>query len=120
MVFNSKKNKDLNNKLSDKYRLNDVLRTDKKWRTIKQLIDKSPMYLWHKIHSKHSNVSLVRNAYSRLKAKVGEIRPDLVERAEKEHLHQKTKKMLRKELRDGTAGLPNSRFKKIASRKVIE
>lgn len=114
------RSENLDKTLSDKYRLNDVLRTDKKRRTIKHLIDKSPMYLWHKIHSKHSNVSLVRNAYALLKAKVAKKRPDLVERAEKEHLQQKTKKMLRKALRDGTAGLPGSRFKKIASRKVIK
>lgn len=114
------KDNNLNNELSDKYRLNDVLRTDKKRRTIKHLIDKSPLYLWHKIHSKHSDVSLVRNAYALLKVAVAKKRPDLVERAEQQHLHHKTKKLLRKELQNCTAGLPGSRFKKIASRKVID
>jgi hypothetical protein len=113
-------NLNLNNELSDKYRLNDVLRTDKKRRTIKQLIESSPLQLWQKIHSKHSNVSLVRNVYAMLKAEVAKKRPDLVERAEKQHLQHKTKKILRKALKDGTVGLPNGRFKKIASRKIID
>ena len=114
------KSKNLNKDLSDKYMLDDVLRTDRKRRTIKQLIDNSPIYLWNKIHSKHSDVSLVRNAYAKLKTKVRAIRPDLVEQAEKKHQQQKTKKMLRKALQEGTAGLPSSRFKKITSKKVTE
>jgi len=119
MVLKTQKNINLNKKLSDKYRLSDVLRTDKKRRTIEELINKNPLYLWYKIHSKHSDVSLVRNAYAILKKKVKQKRPDLVEKAEKEHLHHKTKKLLRKEIKDGTAGLPGSRFKKIASRKIV-
>lgn len=120
MKLKTAKNITLNSDLSDKYRLNDVLLTDKKRRTIQQLIDKSPMFLWNKIHSKHSNVSLVRNAYALLKAKVAKKRPDLVELAEKKHLQHKTTKLLRKELRNGTLGTSGSRFKKISSRLVTK
>ena len=119
MDLKTKKNETLNSELSKKYRLTDVLLTDKKWRTIQQLIDKSPMYLWNKIHAKHSNVSLVRDAYAKLKAKVAIKRPDLVKQAKKDFEAYKAKKRLLKELRNGTAGLSGSRFKKIASRKVI-
>ncbi|MBT8252542.1 MAG: hypothetical protein KJN68_01110 [Bacteroidia bacterium] len=114
----TKKNETLNNVLSKKYRLTDVLLTDKKRRTIQQLIDKSPMYLWNKIHAKHSNVSLVRVAYAKLKAKVAIKRPDLVKKTEKEFEAYKAKKRLLKEQRNGTLGSSNSRFKKVSSKLV--
>jgi hypothetical protein len=120
MNLKTKKNETLDSRLSTKYRLTDIVLSDKKRRTIQQLIDRSPLYLWNMIHSKHSNFSLVRNAYAMLKARVRAMRPDLVERAEKDYQQHKTKKMLRKALKEGTAGLPCSRFKKIASRKVVE
>ena len=118
MKLKTKKNETLNSELSRKYRLTDVLLTDKKRRTIQQLIDKSPMYLWNKIHSKHSNVSLVRDAYAKLKAKVAIKRPDLVKQVEKDFEAYKAKKRLLKEIRNGSLGTSNSRFKKISSKLV--
>lgn len=115
MDLKTKKNETLNSELSKKYRLTDILLTDKKARTIQHLIDKSPMYLWNKIHTKHSNVSLVRDAYAKLKAKVAIKRSDLVKQAEKDFEAYKAKKRLLKELRNGTLGTSNSRFKKISS-----
>lgn len=106
--------------LSDKLKLSDVIPTDKKKRTIQELIKKSPLYLWRKIHIKHSRVSLVRNAYALLKIEVKKIKPKWVEKVNKEHQLNKLKKIAYKEQRYGTLGDKNSRFKKIASRKVID
>ena len=117
-----KKNSDSKDKsiLSDKYKLSDVIPFDKKKRTIEELINKSPLYLWRIIHTKNSNVSLVRNAYALLKIEVGKKWPKLVEKANKEHQLNKVKKIAYKEQRNGTFGGENSRFKKISSVKVIK
>lgn len=109
-----------NDRLSDKYRLNDILYFDKQLPTIDHLIEKDPMYLWNLIHQKHSNISLVRNAYAKLKIIITRINPKLVEDVEKKHNHHKAYKRLRKELRDGVLSKDGSRFKKITSRKVIK
>lgn len=119
MMINRIKNRNRNKKLNNKYRFSDVLTINKKRYTIEGLINKNPLYLWKKINSKHSDVSLVHNAFVLLKKKVEQIRPDLVKKAEKEHKQKKLKKLLSKDIKDGKLGLPGSRFKKIASRKVI-
>jgi hypothetical protein len=106
--------------LSDKLTLTDVIPTDKKKRTIQELINKSPLYLWRIIHTKHSRVSLVRNAYGLLKIEVTKKRPDLVDKANKEHEINKLKKIAAKELRNGILGGEHSRFKKISSTKIIK
>jgi len=109
-----------NNKLSDKYKINDILGFDKKCRSIQNLITNDPLYLWGLIHTKHSNVSLVRDAYAKLKARIVRINPGLVEDVEKKHRYHMASKRLRKELREGKLGNEGSRFKKIASRKIIK
>lgn len=114
-----KKNLKLNSNLSDKYRLNDIVYFDKRLPTIEYLIDNDPSYLWRLIHKKHSNVSLVRDAYSKLKARIHKINPKLVEEVEKKHRYHKANKKLRKELREGTLGKEGSKFKKIASRLIL-
>ena len=109
-----------NSNLSDKYRLNDIVYFDKRLPTIEYLIDNDPSYLWKLIHKKHSNVSLVRDAYSKLKARIHGINPKLVEEVESKHRYHKANKRLRKEHREGTLGKEGSRFKKIASRKILK
>lgn len=106
--------------VGDKLTLSDVIPTDKKKRTIKELIGKSPIYLWRLIHTKHSKVSLVRNAYALLKKEVAKKNPKLVEKADKEHELNKIKKIAYKEQRNGIFGGENSRFKKISSKKIIK
>ena len=119
MNKNSDKTLKLNSRLSDKYKLNDILSFDKERRSIQQLITNNPLYLWELIHTKHSNVSLVRDAYAKLKARIARINPRLVEEVEKKHRYHKASKRLRKELREGKLGNEGSSFKKIASRKII-
>jgi hypothetical protein len=115
-----KKNLKLNSNLSDKYRLNDIVYFDKRLPTIEYLIANDPSYLWKLIHKKHSNVSLVRDAYFKLKARIHKINPKLVEEVESKHRYHKANKRLRKEHREGTLGKEGSRFKKIASRKILK
>ena len=109
-----------NSKLSDKCRLNDIIYSDKRLPTIEYLIDNDPLHLWKLIHTKHSKVSLVRDAYAKLKVRIHGINPKLVEQVEKKHRYHKASKRLRKELREGKLGKDGSSFKKIASRKIIK
>lgn len=109
-----------NSNLSDKYRLNDIVHFDKRLPTIEYLIDNDPSYLWKLIHKKHSKVSLVRDAYAKLKVRIHGINPKLVEEVESKHRYHKVNKRLRKELREDTLGKEGSRFKKIASRKILK
>ena len=109
-----------NSNLSDKYRLNDIVYFDKRLPTIEYLIDNDPSYLWKLIHKKYSKVSLVRDAYPKLKVRIHGINPKLVEEVESKHRYHKANKRLRKELREGTLGKEGSRFKKIASRKILK
>lgn len=117
-----KKNSESKDKsiLSDKLKLSDVIPFDKKKRTVEELINKSPLYLWKIIHTKHSSVSLVRNAYALLTIEVDKKWPKLVEKAKKEHQLNKVKKIAYKEQRNGAFGVENSRFKKISSVKVVK
>ena len=109
-----------NSKLSDKCRLNDIIYSDKRLPTIEYLIDNDPLHLWKLIHTKHSKVSLVRDAYAKLKVRIHGINPKLVEQVEKKHRYNKSNKRLRKELREGKLGKEGSGFKMIASRKIIK
>ena len=78
------------------------------------------MHLWKLIHNKHSKVSLVRDAYAKLKVRIRGINPELVDEVEKKHRYHKANKRLRKELREGKLGEEGSSFKKISSRKIIK
>ena len=109
-----------NSKLSDKCRLNDIIYSDKRLPTIEYLIDNDPLHLWKLIHTKHSKVSLVRDAYAKLKVRIHGINPKLVEQVEKKHRYHKSNKRLREELREGKLGKEGSSFKMIASRKIIK
>ena len=104
MNKNSDKILKLNIRLSDKYKLNDILIFDKERRSIQQLTTNNPLYLRDLIHTKHSNVSLVRDAYAKLKARIVRINPRLVKEVEKKHRYHKANKRLRKELREGKPG----------------
>ena len=74
-----------NSSLFDKCRLNDIIYSDKRLPTIEYLIDNDPLYLWKLIHTKHSKVSLVRDAYAKLKVRIHGINPRLVKQVEKKH-----------------------------------
>ena len=109
-----------NSKLSDKCRLNDIIYSDKRLPTIEYLTDNVPLHLQKLIHTKHSKVSLVRDAYAKLKVRIHGINPKLVEQVEKKHRYHKANKRLRIELREGKLSKEGSSFKMIASRKIIK
>lgn len=108
-----------NKLLSKKYQITSIILINKKRRIIDELINNAPLLLWNKIHKKHSKISLVRTAYAKLKYIVNQKRPDLVAKANKEHDQHKAKKRFQKEINTGLLGGENSRFKKIASIKII-
>jgi len=110
--------------VTSKLRLKDCLVWGDKVLSIQKLINNHPIELWNLIHPENGRdkadrkISLVRPAYARLKSRVNEIDPKLVEKVNKQHEHYKAMRKLKKEISNGIFGTSKSKFKKIAPRKV--
>jgi hypothetical protein len=85
---------------------------------VQQMIDNYPIELWKMIHNRQKGdkkVSLVRPAYALLKKKVDELKPELVEKVNKQHDYHKAMRRLKKDIATGKIGTSNSRFKSLSS-----
>lgn len=111
--------------VTTRLRLQDSLLWGPKRRKIRYLIENHPKELWDLVHPKKGinrnlKVRLVRDAYALLKLQMKKIDPQSVETVNRQHEHHKTMRKLKKEISNGDFGTSDSRFTKIASRKVDE
>lgn len=99
--------------VSSKKREQDSIVVDGERIVISTLIKGNPLVLWNIVHTKGSETSLVRTAYAKLKEAVAKIDSTLVEKANKEHELNKSKRKIAIELKNGTLETSKSHFRKI-------
>ena len=99
--------------LSHKLRDQDAACINGKCIRVSKLIKNDPLLLWKAIHSRDSEISLVRPTYFKLKNKVKELYPDEVQAVYKRYMKYKTKRKLDKEIRSGVFKTSKSKFSRL-------
>jgi len=109
--------------MTSKLRLRDAIKWHPENRTISYLIKHEPIQLWHRIYNPKSDetrISLVTPAYIKLKERVSKLKPSLIEDLKNKKKRNRDLKNLKRKLTNGISPDKVGRYKKIASRKVID
>ena len=109
--------------MTSKLRLRDAIKWHPENRTIDYLIKHEPIQLWYRIYNPKSDetrISLVTPAYIKLKERVSKLEPSLIEDLKNKKKRNRDLKNLKRKLTNGISPDKVGRYKKIASRKVIE
>lgn len=81
--------------------------------SVKALLEKDPLRLWHLIHAPESKISLVKPTYFKLKDIIRKIAPHLVEKNDKVSQKHRILRRIAKEKHIGVFGTEKSSFRSL-------